>query len=68
MQQVAEPWLVLRLSNSPFLLGLDSFMRFVVAHFGIRTALLANGVLGMACHTALIGRARRAASLARRLR
>jgi predicted MFS family arabinose efflux permease len=26
MQQVAEPWLVLRLSNSPFLLGLDSFM------------------------------------------
>jgi len=26
MQQVAEPWLVLRLSDSPFLLGLDSFM------------------------------------------
>jgi predicted MFS family arabinose efflux permease len=26
MQQVAEPWLVLRLSNSPVLLGLDSFM------------------------------------------
>jgi MFS family permease len=26
MQNVAEPWLVLRLSNSPFLLGLDSFM------------------------------------------
>jgi len=26
MQQVAEPWLVLRLSNSAFLLGLDSFM------------------------------------------
>jgi len=26
MQQVAEPWLVLRLSNSPLLLGLDSFM------------------------------------------
>src|ERR1019366_7837130 len=26
MQQVAEPWLVLRLSNSPFLVGLDSFM------------------------------------------
>ena len=26
MQQVAEPWLVLRLSNSPFLLGLDSFV------------------------------------------
>jgi len=26
MQQVAEPWLVLRLSGSPFLLGLDSFM------------------------------------------
>jgi MFS family permease len=25
MQQVAEPWLVLRLSNSPFLVGLDSF-------------------------------------------
>jgi MFS family permease len=26
MQNVAEPWLVLRLSNSPVLLGLDSFM------------------------------------------
>jgi predicted MFS family arabinose efflux permease len=26
MQQVAEPWLVLSLSGSPFLLGLDSFM------------------------------------------
>lgn len=26
MQQVAEPWLVLRLSGSPFLLGVDSFM------------------------------------------
>lgn len=26
MQNVAEPWLVLRLSNSPLLLGLDSFM------------------------------------------
>lgn len=26
MQQVAEPWLVLRLSGSPLLLGLDSFM------------------------------------------
>jgi MFS family permease len=26
MQNVAEPWLVLRLSDSPFLLGLDSFM------------------------------------------
>jgi predicted MFS family arabinose efflux permease len=25
MQQVAEPWLVLNLSNSPFLVGLDSF-------------------------------------------
>ncbi len=26
IQQVAEPWLVLRLSSSPFLLGVDSFM------------------------------------------
>jgi MFS family permease len=26
MQQVAEPWLVLSISGSPFLLGLDSFM------------------------------------------
>jgi len=26
MQQVAEPWLVLRLSNSPLWLGVDSFM------------------------------------------
>jgi len=26
MQNVAEPWLVLRLSGSPFLVGLDSFM------------------------------------------
>jgi MFS family permease len=26
MQQVAEPWLVLKLSNSPLLLGVDSFM------------------------------------------
>jgi predicted MFS family arabinose efflux permease len=26
MQNVAEPWLVLRLSNSPFLVGLDAFM------------------------------------------
>ena len=33
----------------------------VVAHFGVRTALLANGILGVACHAALIGRARRRA-------
>jgi MFS family permease len=25
MQQIAEPWLVLTMTNSPFLLGLDSF-------------------------------------------
>jgi predicted MFS family arabinose efflux permease len=57
MQQVAEPWLVLRLSNSPFLLGLDSFMTdapvwLLILAGGIiadrrdrrRTALLFQGV------------------------
>jgi predicted MFS family arabinose efflux permease len=41
MQQVAEPWLVLRLSNSPFLLGLDSFM----LDAPIWLLILAGGVL-----------------------
>jgi MFS family permease len=57
MQQVAEPWLVLRLSNSPFLLGLDSFMTdapiwLLILAGGIiadrrdrrRTALLFQGI------------------------
>ena len=41
MQQVAEPWLVLRLSNSPFLLGLDSFM----ADAPIWLLILAGGII-----------------------
>jgi predicted MFS family arabinose efflux permease len=41
MQQVAEPWLVLRLSNSPFLLGLDAFM----TDAPIWLLILAGGVL-----------------------
>jgi MFS family permease len=41
MQQVAEPWLVLRLSNSPFLLGLDSFMTDAPVWF----LILAGGVI-----------------------
>jgi predicted MFS family arabinose efflux permease len=41
MQQVAEPWLVLRLSNSPLLLGLDSFM----TDAPIWLLILAGGVL-----------------------
>ncbi len=31
----------------------------VVRHWGIRTALLVNGILGMTCHAALIRRTRR---------
>jgi MFS family permease len=41
MQQVAEPWLVLRLSNSPFLLGLDSFM----TDAPVWLLILAGGIL-----------------------
>ncbi len=41
MQQVAEPWLVLRLSNSAFLLGLDSFM----TDAPIWALILAGGVI-----------------------
>ena len=41
MQQVAEPWLVLNLSNSPFLVGLDSF----AASAPIWFLILAGGVL-----------------------
>ncbi|MGD0675800.1 MAG: MFS transporter [Polyangiaceae bacterium] len=41
MQQVAEPWLVLRLSNSPFLLGLDSFM----TDAPIWVLILAGGII-----------------------
>ncbi len=41
MQQVAEPWLVLRLSGSPFLLGLDSF----VTDAPLWLLILAGGVL-----------------------
>jgi predicted MFS family arabinose efflux permease len=41
MQQVAEPWLVLRLSSSPTLLGLDSF----AADAPVWLLILAGGVL-----------------------
>ena len=41
MQQVAEPWLVLRLSGSPFLLGLDSF----VTDAPLWLLILAGGVI-----------------------
>lgn len=41
MQQVAEPWLVLRLSNSPLLLGLDSF----VTDAPVWLLILAGGII-----------------------
>src|ERR1700753_2321975 len=41
MQQVAEPWLVLKLSDSAFLVGLDSF----AAGAPIWLLILAGGVL-----------------------
>jgi predicted MFS family arabinose efflux permease len=66
MQQVAEPWLVLRLSNSPFLLGLDSFMTdapvwLLILAGGLiadrrdrqRTALFFQGIQ-LACPTLIV--------------
>jgi MFS family permease len=61
MQKLAQSWLVLKLSNSPFLLGLDSFLGeiaiFALAPFaGVaadrferRRVLLASQFLQMAC-------------------
>lgn len=67
MQQVAEPWLVLSLTSSPFLLGLDSFMTdapvwVLTLAGGIladradrrRTALLFQGIQVM-CPVLLVG-------------
>ncbi len=66
MQSVAEPWLVLQLSNSPFLVGLDSFATtgpiwFLILAGGVladqgdrrRTILLYQGIQ-LACPAALV--------------